>query len=107
MDAIIALIINMITGRGGRISSAQTSHAGDREFGSRSSQTDDLNIYTCHFLVWRLALIGKSKDWLAQCQDNGTECNIMSWCQWPGLPVRLYYKVTISLHCHKSVSILI
>ena len=30
-----------------------------------------------------------------------------SWCWWPGVPMRQHYKVTMSVHCHKSVPILI
>ena len=35
--------INLFTGSAGRIGRAQASRAGDREFGSRSSQTNDLS----------------------------------------------------------------
>ena len=62
---------------------------------------------TCHFLAWCLALIGYGKDWLAQCQDNGTEWDIRSWCQQSDFPVGQYYKVVMSVHCHKLVPILI
>ena len=40
---------------------------------------------TCHFL----ALIGKRKDSLSQCQNNVTEWDIRSWQI--GLPVGQYY----------------
>ena len=46
---------------------------GDQEFGSRSSQTNDLTIDACHLLAWHLTLIGYGNDWLAECQDNVTE----------------------------------
>ena len=36
------------------------------------SQTNDFKMETCRFLAWRLVLLGKGKDWLAQCQDNVT-----------------------------------
>ena len=45
-------------------------------FGSQSNQTNGLTIYTCHFLAWRLVLIGQGQDWLAQDQDNVTEWDI-------------------------------
>ena len=35
-------------------------------------------IDTCRFLAMCLALLGKRKDWLAQCQDNETEWGIRS-----------------------------
>ena len=34
------------------------------------------NIDTCHSLAWCSELIGQSKDWLDQYQDNVTEWNI-------------------------------
>ena len=61
------------TGRGGQIGRARTSHAGDREFVSRSSQTNEFKMYTYCFLARRLAVLGKGKDSLAQCQDNVTK----------------------------------
>ena len=54
-------------------------------------------IYSCHFLARHLALLGYSKDWLVQCQDNGAG----------GLPVGQHYKATMSVHCHKLIPILI
>ena len=53
-----------------------------------SGQINDFKIDTCRFLTWRLALLGLSKDWLAQCQDNVTEWDSRSRCWWPGVPVR-------------------
>ena len=72
-----------------------------------SSQIKNLKINTSHFLTRHSALFGWVKDWLAQCQDNVTRCDIRSCCWWPGFPVGLHYKVTMSVHCHKSVPILI
>ena len=46
------------TGRSSRFGRAWASHVGDREFGSQSSQANDLKMYTCRFLAWCLALIG-------------------------------------------------
>ena len=48
----------------------------------------------------------KPMDWLAQWKDNITEWDIRSWCWQPGLPVGQHYKVTMILHCHKSVPVL-
>ena len=44
---------------------------------------------------------------LVQNQDNVTEWDIMSWYWWPGVPVKQYYKVTMNVHCHISVAMLI
>ena len=44
-------------------------------------------------VAWRPALLGKSKDWFAQFQDNVTECDIRWWCWQLGLPVGQHYKV--------------
>ena len=48
-----------------------------------SSQTNDLKIYTCCFLVRHSTLLGYGKNWLAQYQDNMTVWDIGSWCQQP------------------------
>ena len=45
-----------------------------RSFEPWSILTSDFKIDTCHFLAWRSALLGYSKDCLAQGQDNVTEC---------------------------------
>ena len=45
-------------------------------------------------------------DWLAQCQDIVTGWDIRYWCFWSGFPVWQHYKVTMSVHWHKSVRIL-
>ena len=39
------------------------------------SQTNDFNIGTCRFLARYSALLGLSKDWLAQCQHNNNNNN--------------------------------
>ena len=72
-----------------------------RGFKPWSSQTNDFKIDTCHFPASRLALLGSSKDWLAQCQDNVTEWDTRSW--WPGFPVRQHYKIGMRALSHKSV----
>ena len=56
------------------------AHLSNWELGSQSNQPNDLQIDTCHFLVWRLTFIGQGKDWFAQCQDTVTEWDIGSWC---------------------------
>ena len=45
------------TGRGGQIGTAWTSHVGDREFGSQSNKTNDLQMDTCRFLAMCSALL--------------------------------------------------
>ena len=64
-------------------------------------------IYICCLLAWCSALLVYGKDWLAQCKDNVTQWDIGSWCCQPDFPVGQYYKVAMSVHCHKSVPILI
>ena len=41
-------------------------------------QTNDLNIDTSGFLARHWSLLEMGKDWLVQCQDNVTECDIRS-----------------------------
>ena len=67
------------------------------------SQTNGLNIDTCHFLARRLALLGLDKGWL----ENVSEWDIRSCCWLPGHPMREYYKAAMSSHCDKSASILL
>ena len=43
-------------------------------------------IDTCRFLAWFSASIGQGKDWLVNYQDNVTEWDIGSQCQWPDFP---------------------
>ena len=45
--------------------------------------------------------------WLTQFQDTLTEWDIRLSFWRPGLPVARYYKVIVSVHCHKSVPVLI
>ena len=66
-----------------------------------------LKIHTYYHLTWNLALLGYNKNWLSQNQDNVTVLEIGSLCWRPGLPVEQHYKVSMSVHCHKSVPILI
>ena len=50
---------------------------------------------------------GYGKDWIVQPHNNVTEWDIVLWCQWPDFPVGQHYKVTMNVHCHKSVHVLI
>ena len=47
----------------------------DHGFEPRSSQTKDCKIGICYFFAKPTALRRKSKDWLAQNQDNVSEWN--------------------------------
>ena len=64
-------------------------------------------IDTCHYLAWRLVLIGYDNDWLVQYKDNVTEWDTGLLCWLTGLSVEQHYKVVIYVHCHKSVPTLI
>ena len=72
---------------------------------SNSSQVKPLTfkIDFCFVLLPNLALyinmIGLDQDWLAHDQDNETDWDIGLWRRWPGLTVRLNYKVAILVHC--------
>ena len=59
-------------------------------------------IDTSYFLAWLSALIGSNQYWLARCQDNITEWDIMSWFWWPGLPVAQHYIVLSHYGCALS-----
>ena len=52
----------------------------DRGFEPRSSRTKDYKIGICCFSTKHTALEKKRKDWLAQNQDNVSECGDMSIC---------------------------
>ena len=52
----------------------------DRGFESRLGQTKDYKIGICCFSAKHAALRRKSKDWLAQNQDNVSEWGNMSIC---------------------------
>ena len=54
------------------------SSAVDREFESRSGHTKDNKIGICYFSTKHAALRRKSKDWLAQNQNNVYEWSDMS-----------------------------
>jgi hypothetical protein len=57
-----------------------TSSVINRELKSRSGQTMDYNIGVCCFYAHHAALRSKSKNWLAQNQDNVSEWSDMSMC---------------------------
>ena len=57
-----------------------TSSVINRELKSRSGQTMDYNIGVCCFSANHAALRRKSKDWLAQNQDDVSEWSDMSMC---------------------------
>jgi len=57
-----------------------TSSVINRELKSRSGQTMDYNIGVCCFSANHAALRSKSKNWLAQNQDNVSEWSDMSMC---------------------------
>ena len=78
--------------------------------GSSNSNWVKLKTYktdACHYPTWNSALIGSHTAWVAQYQHTVTKWHIRSWCWWHDLPVRQHYKVAKSMHCHKSVRILI
>ena len=52
----------------------------DREFEFRSGQTKDYKIGIGCFSAKHAELRGKSKDWLAQNQNNVSECGDISIC---------------------------
>jgi hypothetical protein len=58
--------------------SVLASSAVDRGFEHRSGYTKDYKIGICCFSAKHLALRNKSKDWLAQNQDNVSEWSNMS-----------------------------
>ena len=62
--------------------SVLASSAVDREFELRSGQTKDYKIGICCFSLNTPALRRKSKDWLAQNQDNVSEWSDMSTAVW-------------------------
>ena len=63
---------------GGVMVSVLVSSTGDREFEPRSDQTKDYKIGICCFSTNHAALRRKSKDWLAQNQNNVSEWSDMS-----------------------------
>ena len=62
---------------------------------------------TCRVLAWHWAWIGLGKDWFAQCHDNTTEWDIVSWCRQLAFSVRQHYTLSMSVLCHKSLHTLL
>jgi hypothetical protein len=67
MNRISGVMVSMVT-----------SSVVDRGFEPRSGQTKDYEIGICCFSAKHAALRRKSKDWLAQNQDNVSEWDDMS-----------------------------
>jgi hypothetical protein len=67
MNRISGVMVSMVT-----------SSAVDRGFEPRSGQAKDYEIGICCFSAKHAALRRKSKDWLAQNQDNVSEWDDMS-----------------------------
>jgi hypothetical protein len=63
---------------GGVMVNMLASNAVDRGFEPRSGQTKDFKIDICCFSAKHAALRRKSKDWLAQNQNNVSEWSDMS-----------------------------
>jgi hypothetical protein len=61
--------------------SVLASSAVDDGFETRSGQTKDYKIGICFFSAKDTALRRKSKDWLAQNQNNVSEWSDMSICE--------------------------
>ena len=59
-------------------------------------------IYIYRFQTRYSTLIGYCKDWSVQCEDNVSE-----WGYQVMGPGSLHHKVTMNIHCHMSVPILI
>jgi hypothetical protein len=64
----------------------------DHLFEPRSGQTKDYAIGICCFSAKHAALRKKSKDWLAQNQDNVSEWNDMST---PGLVLKIQLSMVV------------
>ena len=73
--------INQKHGFGGLIVGVLASSAVDRGFEPRSGQTKGYTIGICCFFAKNAALQRKSKDWLAQNQNNVSECSGISTCE--------------------------
>jgi hypothetical protein len=69
------MLVNRIVGV---MVSVLASSAVDHGFGPRSCQTKDYKIGICCFSAKQAALRRKSKDWLAQNQNNVSEWSDMS-----------------------------
>ena len=59
------------------------------------------------YLLLPTLVLGIIRMGLAQCQENVAEWASRSWCEWPDTPVKQHYNVTLSVHCHKSLCVLV
>ena len=64
-------------------------------------------IVPCCYEAWYKKLLAQGKNWLTLYQDTVTELDTRSCCQWPGLPTKQHKEVASSVHCHKSVLVLV
>ena len=62
-----------------RIGSARASCAEDLESILGRVKPKVYTNYTYCFLAWRLGLLEYGKDWFAQCQENATGWDFVSW----------------------------
>jgi hypothetical protein len=81
---------------GGVMVSMLASSAAGRGFNPRSGQTKDYKIGICCFSTKHAALRRKSKDWLAQNQDNVSEWGDVSIC---GLLFQWASTIKIQITC--------
>jgi hypothetical protein len=75
---VLSFVFFLFNRIGGILLSVLTSSMVDRGFESRSGQTKDYKIGICFFSAKHAALRRKSKDWLAQNQNNMSEWSGMS-----------------------------
>ena len=75
---VLSFVFFLFNRIGGILFSVLTSSMVDRGFESRSGQTKDYKIGICFFSAKHAALRRKSKDWLAQNQNNMSEWSGMS-----------------------------
>ena len=71
----------------GWIGRAQVLRAGDWEFGSWSSQINDLCNWYLSLPSLALSINRIGQGLVSSVQDNVTEWDINSWCVWPGFTV--------------------
>ena len=79
--------IYIYTGRTGRMSRARFSRAGDLEFNSRPSQTNDLKLLSSLLPRQVLGIITVAQGLVGSVQDYVTKWDIRSWSFQPGIPV--------------------
>ena len=67
---------------------------GTHMFDPWSSQSNELEIHYCHFLITHSTLLSYDNDWLAQGQETVIGCDFRTCCWCPGLSVGQPYKGT-------------